>query len=132
MQLTALSRDYELRDPPAYRMLFANTMMAPLWLIVRTYLGWQWLSAGWRKVSGDGWITNDGAALKAFWERIVQVPAKGSPPITYDWYRDFIQFMLDEQWYTWFAWVIACGEVAVGLALIIGLLTGFAALAGPR
>lgn len=130
MRLTDLSRDYELKDPPWYRMLFANTMMAPLWLVIRTYLGYQWLSTGWHKIIGGGWITNDGVALKSFWERIVQVPEKGSPPITYDGYRSFIQFMLDQHWYSWFAWVVAGGEVIIGVALIIGMLTGFAALAG--
>src|SRR5690606_23405393 len=44
--------------------------------------------------------------------------------------RDFIQFMLDNEWYTWFAWVIAYGEVLVGLALITGALTGIAAIGG--
>ena len=127
MRLTDLSRDYEFRDPAWIRMLFANTMSAPLWLVVRVYLGYAWLGAGWHKVSGEGWITNDGAALQGFWTRIVQVPEQGSPPITYGWYRDFIQFMLDQHW---FAWIIAFGELAVGIALIIGLLTGFAALAG--
>jgi len=130
MRLGNLARDYEMRDPPWYRMLFANTMTAPLWLVVRTYLGWQYLAAGWRKTVGTGWLNNDGVALKGFWERIVQVPERGSPPIAYDWYRDFIQFMLDQHWYSWFAWLIALGEVAVGVALIIGMLTGFAALAG--
>ncbi|MFA7248706.1 MAG: DoxX family protein [Dehalococcoidia bacterium] len=130
MRLTDLGRDYELKDPPWARMLFANTMMAPLWLIVRAFLGFQWLEAGWHKVTGNGWINQDGASLKSFWDRIVQVPAKGSPPIVYDWYRDFIQFMLDQRWYSWFAWVIAVGEVVIGVMLIVGMLTGFAALAG--
>src|SRR5262245_19326028 len=130
MRLASFSRDYELQDPPWYRLLFANVWAAPLWLIVRTYLGSQWLTAGWPKVTGGGWLTDDGQALRTFWERIVQVPAKGSPPIAFDWYRDFIQFMLDHDWYTWFAWVVALGEVTVGIALIIGALTGFAALAG--
>ncbi len=58
--------------------------MAPLWLIVRLYLGWQWLQAGWHKVEGDGWITDNGVALRGFWERIVQVPEQGRPPISYD------------------------------------------------
>ncbi|MEX2373760.1 MAG: DoxX family protein [Dehalococcoidia bacterium] len=130
MRLGILARDVELRDPPWYRLLFANTMFAPLWLLVRTYLGWQWLGSGWHKVEGDGWINNNGVALQGFWSRIVQVPEEGSPPIRYDWYRDFIQFMLDNDWYTWFAWVIAWGEVVIGIALIVGALTGIAALAG--
>ena len=130
MRLTSLSRDVELRNPGWYRVLFENTMMAPLWLIVRTYVGWQWLSAGWHKVDGDGWINNDGASLQGFWMRIVQTPEQGSPPIRYDWYRDFIQFMLDREWYTWFAWIIAFGELAIGMALIVGALTGLAAIGG--
>lgn len=130
LRLTDLSRSHELHDPSWYRMLFANTMMSPLWLIVRTYVGWQWLTAGYEKLSGDGWINNDGSALKGFWTRIVAVPAQGTPPIHYDWYRNFIQFMLDHSWYHWFAWVIAFGEFFVGIGLIIGLLTGIAALGG--
>ena len=86
--------------------------------------------AGWGKVDGDGWINNDGASLQSFWERIVMVPEEGRPPITYDWYRDFIQYMLDHEWYTWFAWLIAWGELLVGLALIIGAFTAIAAFFG--
>jgi thiosulfate dehydrogenase [quinone] large subunit len=126
-RLTDLSRSHELRDPGWYRMVFANTMMAPLWLIVRTYVGWQWLSAGWHKVSGDGWINQDGSALQGFWQRIT---APEATSIHYDWYHNFIQFMLDHGWYHWFAWIIAFGELFVGIGLIVGLLTGFAALGG--
>lgn len=130
MRLTDLSHDYEFRDPPWYRFLFANAMSAPLWLLVRVYLGWSWLSAGVHKLEGGGWITDNGSALEAFWRRIVVVPAKGTPVISYDWYRDFIQFMLDHEWYSWFAPLIAVSEVVIGIALIVGLATGFAALAG--
>jgi thiosulfate dehydrogenase (quinone) large subunit len=117
-------------DPRWYTTLFASPVSAPLWLLVRFYLGWQWLDSGWGKVRGDGWVNQDGVALQGFWERIVQVPEQGRPPITYGWYRDFIQFMLDREWYTWFAPLIAWGEVVIGVALIIGVLTGLAALGG--
>lgn len=130
MRLADLTHTMELSDPPWYRAIFANTVMAPLWLLVRVYVGWQWLDAGWHKVSGDNWTNNDGAALEGFWVRIVAVPEQGRPAIRYDWYRDVIQFMLDHDWHVWFAWVIAFGELFIGLALIIGLFTGFAAIAG--
>jgi len=108
--------------------------MAPLWAVARLYLGYQWLLAGWHKMWGaDRWINvpgPDGLALKSFWERAVAIPEKGSPPIRYDYYRDFLQFMLDHQWYHWFSWVIAFGEVLAGVALIVGAFTGLAALAG--
>lgn len=117
-------------NPGWYRVFFESLTFVPLWTLARLYLGWQWLQAGWHKVDGDGWINQDGAALQGFWERIVQVPEEGSPPIRYDWYRDFIQFMLDHEWYTWFAWIIAFGEVLVGLALIVGAFTAIAAFFG--
>ena len=43
MRLANLVANVELQDPPFYRAIFANTAMAPVWLIVRLYLGWQWL-----------------------------------------------------------------------------------------
>jgi thiosulfate dehydrogenase [quinone] large subunit len=119
-----------LEDPGWYRFLFSNVAMSPLLMLARLYLGWQWLQSGWGKVRGDGWIDGDGRALRAFWERIVVVPEQGRPPITYGWYRDFIQYMLDREWYTWFAWLIAFGEVAVGIALIVGGFTAIAAFFG--
>jgi thiosulfate dehydrogenase [quinone] large subunit len=120
----------ELHDPSWYQFLFGNAALAPVWFVARTYLGWQWLQAGWGKVRGDGWVDHGGSALQAFWQRIVAVPEKGQPPIKYDWYRNFIQFMLDHHWYHWFAWIIAVGEVVVGILLIIGAFSAVAALAG--
>ena len=132
--VTTAFRKRELHDPPLIKQIFSNTYLAPLWLLARLYLGYQWLLAGWHKVYGDErWIARDGPdglALKGFWERAVSQPATGAPPIKYDWYRDFLQFMLNHSWYHWFAWVIALGEVTIGVLLIVGALTGVAALAG--
>ena len=49
------------------------------------------------------------------------------PAITYDWWRNFLQFLLDNQAYTWFGKVITFGKLAVGLGLICGALVGLAA-----
>jgi thiosulfate dehydrogenase (quinone) large subunit len=125
-----LFREEQLQDPRWYQFLFGNILMSPLWLVARLYLGWQWLQSGWGKVTGDGWLNEDGRALRTFWERIVVVPEQGRPPITFGWYRDFINFMLEREWYTWFAWLIALGETAVGIALIVGAFTAIAALFG--
>jgi len=114
-------------DPAWYAALFASASSAPVWLLVRFYLGWQWLGSGWGKVRGEGWL-DGGSSLEAYWTRAVQIPEAGRPQITYDWYRDFLQFMLDQGWHGWMAWVVAWGEVFAGIALIIGLLTGLAAL----
>jgi thiosulfate dehydrogenase [quinone] large subunit len=120
----------EFSDPGWYRFLFSDYRIAPLWLVARLYIGWQWLQSGWGKIDGDGWLNNDGVALQRFWERIVVAPDEGRPAISYGWYRDFIQYMLDREWYTWFAPLIAFGELFVGLALIIGAFTAIAAFLG--
>lgn len=124
----------ELRDPGLIRMVFSSTWLAPLWLVARLYLGYQWLLAGSHKVWGEGrWIAvggPDGLPLRGFWERAIAIPEEGRPPITFDWYRDFLSFMVNHEWYTWFSWVIALGEVTVGILLIVGALTGLAALGG--
>jgi thiosulfate dehydrogenase [quinone] large subunit len=46
---------------------------------------------------------------------------------TFDWYRNFIQGLLDSGSYTWFAKLIAFGEVVIGIALIVGTFVGIAA-----
>jgi thiosulfate dehydrogenase [quinone] large subunit len=116
-------------DPPIARMLFSSTRLSWLWLIVRVYLGWQWLSAGWGKFNNPAW-RDTGEALKGFWTKAIIIPEGGKPAIAYDWYRDFIQLMLDQSWYTWFAKVILFGELAIGLALILGAFVGIAAFGG--
>jgi thiosulfate dehydrogenase [quinone] large subunit len=124
----------ELHDPSFLRSIFSNTWLAPLWLVARVYLGYQWILAGSHKVWGDDrWIARsgpDGLGLKAFWDRAIAIPAAGTPAIKYDWYRTFLAYMDHHGWYHWFAWVVALGEVTVGVMLIMGVFTGVAALAG--
>lgn len=118
-----------LRNPGWITTLFSNTEYAWIWLIVRVYIGWNWLHAGWGKLNSDAWV-GGGTALKGFWERATVVPESGRPPVVYDWYRGFLQFMLDNEAYVWFAKLIAGGEALVGLGLLLGVFTGIAALFG--
>lgn len=121
-------------DPPLARFLFADTRLAPLWFIVRLYVGYAWFDAGLHKIMDTGAKTNyiiDGAGILAFWQRIAAIPAAPARPvITYDWYRNFIQFMIDNHWEGFFGKLIAFGETAVGIALILGAFTGLAAVGG--
>ena len=123
------SKVIEVREPTIVWRLFNTSAFAWLWLIIRVWLGIQWLQSGLGKLGNPAWVQT-GAALKGFWTAAVAVPATGRPPIAFDWYRDFINFMLTNGWYTWFAKVIAVGEVLVGVALIVGALVGIAAFAG--
>ena len=118
----------EIQDPPLARFLFSDTRMAWFWLIVRVYLGYQWLTSGWGKLT-PAWM-DGGEALKGFWERAVAIPESGRPPIAFDWYRGFIQSMLDSGAYSWFAKLIVYGEILIGIALILGAFVGIAAFFG--
>jgi thiosulfate dehydrogenase [quinone] large subunit len=118
-----------VEDPPLAKFLFSDTRAAPIWLVVRIALGLSWLDAASRKLGNPAWMET-GEALRGFWLNAVSLPEQGRPPITYDWYRGFIQGLLDAQAYTWFAKVIAYGEVLIGIALIVGAFVGIAAFFG--
>ena len=128
-KLVTARGEVTMSDPPLAHKLFNTTKFAWLWAIVRIYLGYLWITSGWGKVTGQGWV-DGGTSLKAFWERQIVIPEQGRPPITYDWYREFIRFMLDNEWYSWFAPFIAYGELLVGIALVVGAFVGIAAFFG--
>ncbi|MBK8542015.1 MAG: DoxX family membrane protein [Ardenticatenia bacterium] len=129
--MTNTRGDIIVPDPPLAQFLFGNTRMAWFWLIARVYLGYDWALAGWHKVAdgGAGWL-DGGSALQGFWTNAVKIPETGRPPIAYDWYRSFIQMLLDADAYTWFAPLVAYGELLIGIALILGAFVGIAAFVG--
>ncbi len=126
--ISPAGRSYD--DPPFIRILFNTTRFAWLWGILRVWLGYQWIDASLHKIGVAAW-TGNGAALKGFWERTVQIPAPPArPAITFEWYRIFLQYMLDISAYTWFAKVVAYGELLIGVALVLGAFVGIAAFFG--
>lgn len=117
-------------DPGFTRILFNTTRYAWLWAIIRVWLGWQWIEAARHKVGIEAW-TGTGAALKVYWERAVAIPQPPArPAISFDWYRTFLQYMLDIGAYTWFAKLVAYGELLIGIALVLGAFVGIAAFFG--
>ncbi len=123
------ARGTVIQDPPIARYLFSDTRFAAVWLVVRVLLGVAWLQAGLEKLGNPAWVQT-GEALKGFWQNAVAIPASGRPVITFDWYRNFIQGMLDAGAYTWFAKLVVAGEIVVGLALILGMFVGIFAFIG--
>ncbi len=117
-------------DGPAFtRYLFSNTRAGLFWLPIRIFLGFEWAVAGWHKLAGTGW-TDGGSSLLGYWNNAVAVPATGSAPITFDWYRSFLQGLISVHAQGLFGWLIALGELAVGVALLAGALVGVAAFFG--
>lgn len=101
-----------------------------VWAVLRIYVGYQWLTAGWHKVTNPAW-TSTGEALRGYWEKAVSIPAApAKASITYDWFRSFLQFLLDIDAHTWFGKLIAYGELLVGIGLILGAFVGIAAFFG--
>jgi thiosulfate dehydrogenase [quinone] large subunit len=123
------TRGTTIQDPPLAAFLFSNTAMAWVWLVVRVWVGYQWIDAALHKVGNPAWVQT-GTALKTYWERAVVIPQQGRPPISFDWYRSFIQYLLDAQTYTWFSKLVAYGELVVGIALVAGAFVGVAAFFG--
>ena len=89
------------------RLLLGDLARRPL------FRGREWAIAGEEKIRGGEF--GSGESVKGYWERAVAIPEPpGRPAITYDWYRDLLQYMLDNEWYTWIADVIMWGELLVG------------------
>ncbi len=133
----------QIPEPPLAKFLFADTRMAWFWLIVRVYAGWQWLVAGWDKLTGysidigtfgkkvgNPWVFSghDGAAMQGFVTNALK-GATGLHPSVQDWYANFLKgFVLPNAGA--FAYIITFGEILVGVGLIVGALTGIAAFFG--
>ena len=119
----------EVEGPGFARFLFNNSRAGLVWLPIRLFLGFNWVEAGWHKATGAGWL-DGGSALAGFWKSALANPTTGKTAITYDWYHQFIQFLVNGHHETWFAVLITFGELAVGVGLIVGAMTGFAAFFG--
>jgi thiosulfate dehydrogenase (quinone) large subunit len=126
---SAGATEVQVEGPAFARFLFSNTQAGWFWLPIRLFLAFSWLEAATHKITGGGWL-DGGTALKGFWTAAVALPDQGRPPITFEWYRDFINLLLQNNAFTWFAWLIVFGELLVAIGLLFGALTGPAAFFG--
>jgi uncharacterized membrane protein YphA (DoxX/SURF4 family) len=98
--------------------------------VLRIWLALQWLKSGLGKITNPAWTDGTGRGLLSFWNTALTPTAHGGSAITYDWYRSYLQLLVDNHAETWFARLIASGETAVGLGLLVGALVPMAALGG--
>jgi thiosulfate dehydrogenase [quinone] large subunit len=116
-------------EPRLSKIIFADTRLAVFWLLVRLYVGWEWLNAGWGKVNNSAWVGEKaGTAIKGFLMGAV-AKNQGAHPDVQGWYAAFLQNVAIPN-ATVFSYIVAFGEVAIGLGLIFGLFTGIAAFFG--
>jgi thiosulfate dehydrogenase [quinone] large subunit len=98
---------------------------------LRVWLAAQWLTAGLHKLSDPAWTDGSGRGLLSFWKAALAPNAHGASAITYDWYRAFIQLLVDSHAEeSWFSKLIAGGEASVGVGLLLGTFVPLAALGG--
>jgi len=101
-----------------------------IWVVIRLYLGYQWLHGGWGKLTGDKAFSAEGF-IKGGIAKIL--PPANAPatfkPITASWWGNFLNdFAMPN--IKLFNVMIPWGELLVGLALVLGFATLFAATMG--
>lgn len=116
-------------EPPFARFLFADVRFAWFWLIVRVYVGWQWVSASWEKFHSPVWVGGGaGTAIRGFLTGALHKTAGANPDVS-GWYATFISHVALPH-AVLFSYMVTYGEMIVGILLILGLLTGIAAFFG--
>jgi len=92
------------------------------WLAVRVWVGIMWMQAGIAKVWGaenSAFLHNNGAGVAGF-------AGHGTP--AYSWWGSVMHsFVVPNA--SWIALIVAFGELAIGLGLVVGFLTRTAAIA---
>jgi thiosulfate dehydrogenase (quinone) large subunit len=114
---------------PLSHFLTINPASAPLWLIVRLYVGYEWIVAGWEKITNPAWFgSGAGAALNGFVQGAL-AKTVGAHPDVQMWYASFLKGAVLPHLVSW-SNAIAVGELLVGVGLIVGCVTGAAAFFG--
>jgi thiosulfate dehydrogenase (quinone) large subunit len=118
--------------PGVTAWLYRSHTASVVWLAVRLWLGYQWLNAGYQKIWGSErsafWFGN-GVAVKGFASAGVVGSTTGKGGASYGWWAGFLHnFVIPNA--SWIGRLISVGELVIGVALLLGLLTGAAAAAG--
>ncbi|MBM7660325.1 thiosulfate dehydrogenase [quinone] large subunit [Bacillus mesophilus] len=100
-----------------------NKMSAYLLTILRMYLGYTWMVAGWGKITGEGFDAT------GYLKGAIANPVAGPDGVVYGWYVTFLETVALPN-VSLFNFLVAWGELLVGLGLILGCFTTAAAFFG--
>jgi thiosulfate dehydrogenase [quinone] large subunit len=93
------------------------------------YVGWEWISASWEKLHSPAWVgAKAGVALTGFVHGAL-AKTTGAHPDVQSWYAAFLQSTVLPHAAAW-SYLVAWGELLVGIALIAGFLVGISTLFG--
>lgn len=105
-----------------FNFLRDNKIAAAVLTVLRVYIGYQWLVGGWAKITGGGFDATgfiQGAIANA----------QGENPTVQGWWAAFLETVALPG-ADIFTFLVMWGELLVGIALILGVFTNFAALMG--
>ncbi len=119
----------EIPEPRLSKLLFSNTKISWIWFIIRIYVGWAWLVSGWGKVNNPVWVGEKaGTAVSGFLNNAL-TKTSGAHPDVQGWYAFFVENVALPNAEI-FSYMVAFGELFVGIGLILGAFTGIAAFFG--
>lgn len=118
-----------LKSNPISKALFTNVRWAWIWLIARIYLGYHWLIEGLEKIGNPDWIGPGAGEEVAEYVTHAIEKTGGEHPDVLSWYAQFLENVVLPNAKTW-SYMVTFGELLVGIALILGMLTWVAAFFG--
>ena len=104
------------------QFLKENRYVPMVLTVLRLYLGWQWLTAGWGKIS-SGNFDASGFLFGAVKNM------SGEHPAVQPWWGNFLKEVAIP-YVDLFNVIVPWGEFLVGLGLILGIFTSFSILMG--
>jgi thiosulfate dehydrogenase [quinone] large subunit len=112
----------ERTTPGVFTWLRQSKIASIAWLAVRVWIGIMWFQAGWSKVFGaenPSFLHHNGSGVAGF---------AGGTGAAYSWWASIMHsFVVPNA--SWIAVMVAFGELAIGLGLVVGFLTRTAAVA---
>ncbi|MEX2414641.1 MAG: DoxX family protein [Paenibacillaceae bacterium] len=105
------------------KFLKENVYAAVALTLIRIYVGWEWLHAGWGKLTADDAFDAKGFLMGAVGK------STGDHPAVQQWWATFLDNVAIPS-SGLFSFLVSWGEFLVGLGLILGCFTSFAALMG--
>jgi thiosulfate dehydrogenase (quinone) large subunit len=104
------------------QFLRENKISAALLTLLRVYLGYAWMTAGWGKITG-------GFDAAGFLKGSIANPVAGPDGVVYGWYVSFLEGVALPN-VDLFNFLVPWGEFLVGLGLILGCFTSAAMFFG--
>lgn len=111
-----------IQTPGFIKGLLGSIKLSWLWLFLRIYIGYEWVVAGYGKITSPVWTgSKAGVALTGFIQGALAKTTGDHPDVRlfYGWFLQHVVLPNVKI----FSILVAWGEVLVGIALILGLFT---------